>query len=74
LRLTAGWSLLLLGVPVFLLPIPLGLAMIVLGLVILSQESYGVRRSWRWARRRWPRALSPLARAERRLRGQRKRA
>lgn len=66
-RLAIGWTLVILGVPLFVIPVPFGALVLPLGLLLLFRESEWLQARWLAAVERWPGFLGPIARLQERL-------
>ena len=66
-RLAIGWTLVILGVPLFVIPVPFGALVLPLGLLLLFRESEWLQARWLTAVERWPTFLGPIARLQERL-------
>ncbi|RYF90128.1 MAG: hypothetical protein EON95_17545 [Caulobacteraceae bacterium] len=64
--MTLGFLIIVLGLLIAPLPGPGGVPVITLGLILVLRASYGAKRLFVKAVRRWPRALSPVRRLLRR--------
>ncbi|HYE47647.1 MAG TPA: hypothetical protein VEA44_17910 [Caulobacter sp.] len=61
-----GWLVVVLGILIAPLPGPMGVPVMVVGLVLILRASYGAKRMFVRAQRRWPRTMSPIRRLMRR--------
>ncbi len=64
--MTLGFLVIVLGILVAPLPGPGGVPVITVGLILVLRASYGAKRLFIKAHRRWPRVLSPIRRLLRR--------
>jgi hypothetical protein len=64
--MTLGFLVIVLGILVAPLPGPGGVPVITVGLILVLRASYGAKRLFVKAMRRWPRQLSPIRRLLRR--------
>ncbi|WP_166574841.1 hypothetical protein [Caulobacter sp. SLTY] len=64
--LALGWLVVVLGILIAPLPGPMGVPIMTVGLILILRASYGAKRMFVRAQRRWPKALSPIRRLLRR--------